>query len=802
MAVTAVRAWPGRRGIRTRILAIAWIPSLLLLAGGIAASAVLTYQGMQIIRFTDRYNADTPGVSGFVMGLMTERRASVLYLADPTHGKSALLGARGELDGLSEAVLAAARGRAATDPEIYTQLVDDVSRTLDELPTMRQRVDSRQAGLSEAEDFYSEAVEAVAISLHIIAAAEPVPRAAVALAGVVSLIRANNAYLQADELALAAAIGPGLTLGEYTRFVRALGGQQQLLDHFRLSLDTAGASALDALRANPAWLRLEAAHTAVLLRGAGRSAAGASAVPAPPVWNADSVTILKGFAGVAVAAAQRATSLSYDAAQVQIRRAVAVGSLLLILGAVVLVVTTRTSGRLIGRLHRLREETLLLSRERLPGIVARLRQGEQVDVAAEVSPLDLGTDEVGQVAHAFSQAQETAIAAAVGEAEARAGLRTVFLNIAHRSQGIVHRQLGLLDKAERSQEDPDQLALLFELDHLTTRARRNAENLIILGGGQAGRQWRNPVPLVQVVRGAISEARDYVRVSLATLPEVSIVGGAVADTIHVLAELVDNATSFSPPMSRVEVRGNAAGRGIILEVEDQGLGIEPERMEQLNDLLHRPPDFQAMALVDEPRLGVFVVAQLAARQGIRVTLTPSPAYGGTKAVVLIPTELTTTADPRSFAAVEAGPVEQPAPPVPVSSVPAAEASPVPPAAFAPAPTQLQAFPVPPPSTTAAEPARPQDPPRRRQVGDPGDLPQRPQAEGSAEAQEGRGGRPALPRRTRQAHLAPQLRNPAETKPLSAERPSADVDPDVARRRLAAFQSGTRRARASEPPSAR
>lgn len=815
MAVTAVRAWPGRRGIRARILAIAWIPSLLLLAGGIAASAVLAYQGMQIARFTDRYNADTPGVSVYVQGLLTERRTSVLYLADPTQGKSALIGARGDLDAVSGAVLAAARGRATTDPEIYTQLVDGVSRTLGDLSAMRQRVDNRQAGLAEVEDFYTEAVEVVAVSLHLIAAAEPVPRAAVVLAGVVSLLRANSTYLQADELALAAAIGPGLTLGEYTRFVRALGGQQLLLDQVRLSLDAAGTSALDDLRANPAWLRLEAAHTAVLLRGAGRSAAGAPAVPAPSAWLADSVTVLKGFAGVAVAAAQRATGLSHDAAQAQIRRAVAVGSLLLFLGAVVLVVTTRTSGRLIGRLHRLREETLLLSRERLPGIVARLGRGEQVDVAAEVSPLHLGTDEVGQVAQAFNQAQETAIAAAVGEAEARAGLRTVFLNIAHRSQGIVHRQLGLLDKAERSEEDPDQLALLFELDHLTTRARRNAENLIILGGGQAGRQWRNPVPLVQVVRGAISEARDYVRVSLAALPDISIVGGSVADTSHVLAELVDNATSFSPPMSRVEVRGNVAGRGLVLEIEDQGLGIEPERMEQLNDLLHRPPDFQAMALVDEPRLGIFVVAQLAARQGIRVTLTPSPAYGGTKAVVLIPSVLITTADPRSFAAVEAGPVEPPAPPVQASSVPVAGASPAPPTAYGSAPTQLPAFPTPPASATVPGSARPQDPPRRRRTGEPADLPQRPQvvgdptdppqrprAEAPAEAQEEWGGRPELPRRTRQAHLAPQLRNPAQTTPFPAERPPLDVDPDVARRRLAAFQSGTRRARASEPPSAR
>jgi signal transduction histidine kinase len=447
--------------------------------------------------------------------------------------------------------------------------------------------------------------------------------------------------------------------------------------------------------------------------------------------------------------------MSRDAGQSQLRRAALIGALLLLVGIVVLLLTTRASGRLIGRLRRLREETLLLSQERLPGVVGRLRAGEQVDVAAEVAPLDLGDDEIGQVASAFNQAQETAIAAAVGEARARAGLRTVFLNIAHRSQGIVHRQLNLLDQAERSQEDPDQLGLLFELDHLTTRARRNAENLVILGGGQAGRQWRHPVPLVQVVRGAISEARDYVRVSLGALPQVRISGGAVADVIHTIAELVDNATSFSPPTSRVEVRGNAVGRGIVLEIEDQGLGLEPQQLEQLNAMLHQPPDFQAMALSDEPRLGIFVVAQLAARQGIRVTLTPSPAYGGTRVVVLIPSSLINSDESCS-------PVRDDAPP--------------------PDPAPAVAVPQDSPPDNAPEPGTGSVP-----VATPPEL-------GRPAGDEDH---PPLPRRNRQSHLAPQLRSPEEIQPVPVEQPSAEVDPGLARQRLSAFQYGTRRAREAD-----
>jgi signal transduction histidine kinase len=156
--------------------------------------------------------------------------------------------------------------------------------------------------------------------------------------------------------------------------------------------------------------------------------------------------------------------------------------------------------------------------------------------------------------------------AAVTEAKTREGVWAVFLNIAHRSQTVVHRQLEILDKAEHQQEDPDQLQMLFELDQLATRARRNAENLIILGGEQPGRRWRSPVPLMDFVRSAFAEAEDYTRVDLSRLPGVTIVGNVVADLIHLLAELVDNATAFSPPESPVTVMGNIVGNGAVVEI--------------------------------------------------------------------------------------------------------------------------------------------------------------------------------------------------------------------------------------------
>ncbi|HEX2301220.1 MAG TPA: ATP-binding protein, partial [Pseudonocardiaceae bacterium] len=314
---------------------------------------------------------------------------------------------------------------------------------------------------------------------------------------------------------------------------------------------------------------------------------------------------------------------------------------MLVIIVVVTVIAVRLSNRLARRLIRLRSETLRLADERLPLVVQRLRAGERIDVAAEVPDLDHGQDEIGQVAAAFNKAQQTAVAAAVQEAKTREGINAVFLNIARRSQAIVHRQLQVLDTAERASDDPDQLELLFQLDHSTTRERRNAENLIILGGGQLGRQWRNPVALIDIVRSAVAEAEQYTRVTINQVPNVLVDGRAVADLIHLLAELIDNATSFSPPGSRIEVRGNPVGRGVVVEVDDQGLGIEPERRHALNEMFRNPPDFGLMALSDDARIGFFVVAHLAHQHGIRVSLMES-IYGGVRAGVLIPTRLMTS----------------------------------------------------------------------------------------------------------------------------------------------------------------
>ena len=271
-------------------------------------------------------------------------------------------------------------------------------------------------------------------------------------------------------------------------------------------------------------------------------------------------------------------------------------------------------------------------------MVGRLRRGENVDVNAEAPALRIGRDEIGRVGQAFDLVRQTAIRAAVEEARLRQGLNDVFRSLARRSQSLLHRQLTLLDQMERRATDPEALDDLFRLDHLTTRMRRHAEGLVILAGAPPGRGWSSPVRMVDVMRGAIAEVEDYARVSVATRSQAALAGSAVADVIHLLAELIENATTLSPPYTSVRVSGDTVANGFAIEVEDRGLGMSPTRLAELNDRLANPPEFNPS---DSEQLGLFVVSQLAKRHGIRVTLKASP-YGGTAAIVLIPRHLVVT----------------------------------------------------------------------------------------------------------------------------------------------------------------
>jgi signal transduction histidine kinase len=214
----------------------------------------------------------------------------------------------------------------------------------------------------------------------------------------------------------------------------------------------------------------------------------------------------------------------------------------------------------------------------------------------------------------------------------------VFVNVARRLQSLAHREIAVLDELEREIEDPDLLKGLFHVDHLATRVRRHAENLAVLGGAVSRRQWSEPVPLEEVLRSAVAEVEQYARVRVVPPVEGTLRGHAVADVIHLLAELVENATVFSPPHTRVAIRADAVAAGLAVEVEDRGLGMPAEERERMNALLADPASVDVAGLLADGRIGLYVVSQLARRHGVRVRLGGN-IYGGVQAVLVLPQAL-------------------------------------------------------------------------------------------------------------------------------------------------------------------
>ncbi|MFF4544861.1 nitrate- and nitrite sensing domain-containing protein [Streptomyces sp. NPDC001435] len=343
-----------------------------------------------------------------------------------------------------------------------------------------------------------------------------------------------------------------------------------------------------------------------------------------------SVLIRQRTADLLHRSAERAHELLVTAASLSVGGLVA---LLLCVG-----MSWRITRSLSRRLHGLRMATLGLAEDRLPDVVARLDRGERIDVELATPPLDYGEDELGQVAKAFNTAQRTAVHTAVELADIRRGFQKVILGIARQSQNLVNLQLSRLDGLERQHTDPDVLKGLYELDSTASQLRRYEENLVIISGERPGRSWTEPVALIDILRSAVGEVAEYQRVDVRTDEEVSLAPPAVADVIHLLAELIDNATVYSPAPSPVEVRAAMVAKGLAIEVEDRGLGMSEEDYASLNAQLAVEPQFDVVALADDLRLGMFVIARLATRHGIAVTLRPSP-FGGTTAIVLVPHEI-------------------------------------------------------------------------------------------------------------------------------------------------------------------
>jgi signal transduction histidine kinase len=305
--------------------------------------------------------------------------------------------------------------------------------------------------------------------------------------------------------------------------------------------------------------------------------------------------------------------------------------LLLLLVALVSTIVARS---LIRPLRQLRADALDVAGHRLPEMVRRLSQSEGADEGVEIEPIGVtSTDEIGEVARAFDQVHREAVRLAADEAMLRGNLNAMFINLSRRSQSLIERQLSLIDSLEQSEQDSGRLSSLFRLDHLATRMRRNSENLLVLAGHEVTRRWSQPVPLVDVLRAAISEIEQYERVVLNVQPGIVVVGQAVNDVVHLVAEIVENATTFSPEDTQVYVSGQPLGSGgVLLDITDNGVGISDQEMSHANWRLDNPP---VVDVAVSRRMGLFVVGRLAARHGVRVRLRHAQA-GGLTALIWLP----------------------------------------------------------------------------------------------------------------------------------------------------------------------
>jgi signal transduction histidine kinase len=330
----------------------------------------------------------------------------------------------------------------------------------------------------------------------------------------------------------------------------------------------------------------------------------------------------------------RAQSLQGSAESSALVTAIVTAIILLL----VLLATVAVARSLVGPLRRLREGALNVAAVELPERVRLLGQAQDSSISLAVAPIDvLSTDEIGQVARAFDQVHSEAVRLASNEAGLRNSLNAMFVNLSRRSQSLIERLVRMIDSLEQNEGDPERLSNLFAMDHLVTRMRRNSENLLLLAGHDSARKWSDPVSLADVARAAVSEIEHYSRVSLKVQPGIAVTGSAVSDVVHLLAEVIENATIFSPKDTPVHVSAEEpTSGGVLIEVSDSGVGIPEARLGEINWRLDNPPVIDVSV---SRHMGLFAVARLAERHGVRVRLRPRSPHGVT-ALVWLPDTVT------------------------------------------------------------------------------------------------------------------------------------------------------------------
>ncbi|MDN3023152.1 nitrate- and nitrite sensing domain-containing protein [Streptomyces sp. S.PB5] len=614
------------RSVRAKIVSLLMLPIVSLMAlWGFAA--VTTASGIGDAERAKDVNAEllTP-VGEFVDALQNERVAVMRDPGDRAAGKTTAKATDRAAAALLDGINASSSDAALLDSSLPERL-DTLKSEAGGLDRLRAQAAQKP---SVAYTKYS-AVIADAFSVAGGLTGDQSTDAASDARVVLELAHAREALAQEQALLAAGETAGKLTRQEYAQFVGAVATQRQLLQPAADDLKPEHQAAYEEILSGDRYAKLQAVENRVQSAGPGSSAVSSGLLAG---WDSASAGVLKDLSAAEAAAGTGATAKA-DPFGWNTLGASGVAVVLGLVGVLLSLLVSVLVGRgLIVELLDLRNDALEVAGRRLPQAMRKLHAGQGVDIDAEAPLRRLVGDELAQVGTALTAVQRAALKAASERAELLSGISGVYVSLARRSQVLLHRQLDLLEGMQHRQQDPHELQDLYRVDYLATRMRRHSESLLILSGIAPGRGWRDPIPLADVLRAAVAEIENSPRVQIWAVPKVSVVGGSVADVIHLLAELVENASAFSPPSTKVQLRAARMRDGVLIEIEDSGFGMNEAALAEANSKIQS----EKVDLLDAKQIGLFVVNRLRDRQGLRVELRASP-NGGVTAAVLIPEAL-------------------------------------------------------------------------------------------------------------------------------------------------------------------
>ena len=647
--------------VRSRLLLLVLLPTLAaLILGGFSvvasARSALAYQRVE------QFSRLGGGITSLVQALQAEREDTIRYITmGPSGGGrgapaataapqlAVLTQDRQGTDRLAARVRSGAATIGSSYPAVAQKEAKGAITAINGLAALRNAaVRTQLPSLAVIQEYAATITQLLALEDEIATGSNDAVLAD--NARVVGLISATKEQVSQEQAILTSALTPDLVganqfqPGQLAAINAAQAEQQADLAQFSLTATSSQRhlyeSDLSSAQADRAQAQVQQAITLAL--------DGGSSAENPAFTNAasGSVYLVSSLHSVEQGLMSSVIGQSGGLRGRAITAALLEGFAVILVLALALLFTVALGRSMTRPLHRLRTGALEVAGVRLPETVRLMSGGGSDETSLEVAPIDVdSTDEIGEVARAFDQVHREAVRLASNEAALRGNINAMFVNLSRRSQTLVERQIRLIDDLEQGEQDSERLANLFQMDHLATRMRRNSENLLVLAGHELSRRWSEPVALVNVLRAAVSEIEHYERVIPDMQPGISVRGQAVNDVVHLLSELAENATTFSPAETLVHVSGYSLNSGgVLLDITDQGVGMGAEEMAHANWRLDNPP---VVDVAVSRRMGLFVVARLAARHGIHVRLRPA-SKGGLTALVWLPDEVVTRETPASL----------------------------------------------------------------------------------------------------------------------------------------------------------